>query len=116
MDTVTLWLDASAYPSNYSLIGQIANVGADGGYRVASGTVGGTGLELTTTNHTGLVGAPVDAFTWTAASPLVLTGASITNPSTGLFGPYIVLQVVIAAGAVAQPLPAQTLSVAWSET
>src|SRR4051812_4308510 len=42
----------------------LANVGADAGYRQATGTAGTTGTQLTTGNHSGLTGSPVDAFTY----------------------------------------------------
>ena len=92
-----------------------ANVGANAGYRQATGTTGTTGTQLNTTNHTGLTGAPVDGFTYTSGSPLSLTG-SLTNPSTGLFGDIVVYQVEVGTTAAAGATAAETLSWRWDET
>ena len=101
--------------SGITFLGQRANVGANAGYREATGTLGTTGTQLTTGNHTGLVGAPVSPYTWTAAAPLALTG-SITNPSTGFFGDLIVTQAVIAAGATGSAQPNTAHTFMWDET
>lgn len=92
-----------------------ANVGADAGYRQATGTPGTTGTQLTTGNHSGLTGSPVDAFTYTSGSPLSLTG-TISNPTTGEFGDHIVYQLAVASTASPGVTGSETLTWRWDET
>ena len=72
-------------------------------YVQATGTAGTTGTQLTTGNHAGLSGAPVDPFTFTSGSPKSLTG---TTTATGDLGDFMVYQLVVgttaASGASAQ--------------
>lgn len=68
------------------------------GYTQATGTAGTTGLQLNTTNFSTLAGAPVDAFTYTSASPLSVTG---TTSTTGQFGDRVVYQIEV--GSTASP-------------
>lgn len=72
-----------------------ANVGADAGYRVATGSTG-NGTTLNTTNHTGLTGAPSNFFSYTSGSPLTLTGSTST---TGEFGDHVVFQIEVTESA-----------------
>jgi hypothetical protein len=81
-------------PAGVDWLAQAANVGANSGYRQAVGTVGTTGTELTAANHTGLTGAPVDPFTWTAASPKALAGST---SGVGDFGDFMVTQLKVAS-------------------
>lgn len=106
---------ANSSPAGVLWWGQRANVGADAGYRQATGTVGDTGTQLTAGNHTGLVGAPVDIFTWTSASPLALTG-DVTNPATGLFGDLVAMQIEVQAAAQPGALAAEPFDLVWDET
>lgn len=92
-----------------------ASTGADAGYRQATGTVGQTGTQLTQVNHTGLDAAPVDAFTFTAASPLALTG-SISNPSTGEFGDHVVYQLEVGTTAGSGATSQETFTFRYDET
>jgi hypothetical protein len=117
VNNLKVYLDgANSSPAGVTWLAQAANVGANAGYRQAAGTVDSTGDELNTTNHMGLTGAPVNPFTWTSASPKSLTG-SITNPSTGDFGDFLVSQLVV-ANTVAQsgPITAETIVWQWDET
>lgn len=70
------------------------------GYVQATGTTGTTGNILNTTNYATLAGATSDAFTYTSASPLSVTG-SLSNPSTGAFGDRVVYQIEV--GTTASP-------------
>lgn len=109
---------ASGFFTNVALKAQNANVGADAGYRQATGTSGsGTnGTQLTTGNHTGLTGATVDAFTFTSGSPKSLT-ASISNPSTGVFGDYMVLQLEVPSTVTTTGnLTAETVTFSYDES
>ena len=66
-------------------------------YRQATGTQGVTGIELNTTNHTGIVEGPEDFTTYTSGSPLSVAG-SCTTANTD-FGNYVVYQLSAEAGA-----------------
>lgn len=68
-------------------------------YVQATGT-SDTGTELTTGNHAGLSGAPVDVFTLTSGSPKAIAG-SVTDPNSQLFGDMFVYQFTIGATALA---------------
>lgn len=92
-----------------------ANQGANAGYRQATGTVGVTGDELNTTNHTGLVANPVNAFTYTSSSPLNLSG-SISNPNTGYFGDIVVYQIRVANTASPGVSGQETFTFRYDET
>lgn len=96
-------------------VGQEANVGANAGYRQATGTVGTTGNVLNTTNHTGLTGAPVDVYGLTSGSPKSLAG-SISNPTTGAFGSFFVYQIAVASTAGAGTLTNETYTWRYDET
>lgn len=100
-------------PGGVTVLGQAANVGADAGYRVATGTLGVTGTQLTTGNHTGLTGAPVDVFTFTSAAPKSLAGSTAT---TGLVGDHFVFQVGLDSTVTPQsPAPANTMTFRYDE-
>ena len=71
-----------------------ASTGANAGYRQAIGTIGTTGTQLTTSDHTGLDELPANAFGFTSGSPKSLSG-SISNPDTGLFGDHLVHQIEV---------------------
>lgn len=101
----TLYLNASTAPAT-----SIANVkfymngtnpwtgvtlqaGTAAAYAQASGTAG-IGLALNTTNYTGLTGL-ADAFSYTAAAPLLLPGSIGTV--TGKAGQYLCLQLSVSS-------------------
>ena len=106
----------SSSPSGVTWLAQTANITPDAGYRQASGTVGTTGLALNTTNHTGLTAAPVDPFAWTSGSPKTMAG-SISNPSTGDFGDFMVMQLVVASTTAATgAITAEQFTVVYDES
>jgi len=91
----------------------------------AGNIVGQTGAPLTTAanqngTHIGLLYSPVDVFTWTAASPLILSATGVTGGSiatTGVgFGNYMVYQIWITSSAVAGTSTAQTFTFKYDET
>jgi hypothetical protein len=84
-------------------------------YVQATGTQGTTGLQLTTGNHSGLSGAPVDAFSFTSGSPKSLAG-SISNPSTGDFGDFMVYQIEVAPTAAPGVTSQETFTWVYDET
>lgn len=92
-----------------------ASTGANSGYRQASGTTGDTGDQLTTGNHSGLDNTPVNAFTLTSGSPMSL-GGSLSNPSTGQFGDFVVYQISVADTASPGATATETLTFQWDET
>jgi hypothetical protein len=83
-------------------------------YTQATGTEGDSGSILNTTNYPTLAGATVDAFTETSASPLAVAG-SISNPSTGDFGDFVVLQLEVDSTASQGILTAETFSWRYDE-
>lgn len=85
-----------------------------GSYVQATG-VTGNGTELTTGNHAGLTGAPVDSFTFTSVAPLAITG-SISNPTTGDFGQFVIYQVIVADTAGAGTTTSETFTWKYDET
>lgn len=85
------------------------------GYVQASGTPGDTGLQLTVGNYATLSGAPADIFTFTSGSPKTLAG-SISNPSTGDFGAYMVYQYEVGTTAGPGVTPAETFTFKYDET
>ena len=92
-----------------------ASTGANAGYRQAVGTAGETGTQLSQANHTGLDGAPADAFGKTAAAPLALVG-TISNPTTGEFGDFVVYQIEVDQTAGTGATTAETISFKYDET
>lgn len=84
-------------------------------YVEATGTQGTTGTQLTQGNHAGLTAATVDPFGWTSGSPKTVTG-SISNPSTGDFGHFVVWQAEVASTAGPGTAPTETFSWRYDET
>lgn len=84
-------------------------------YVQATGTAGTTGIQLTTGNHSGLSGSPVDAFSFTSGSPKSVTG-SITNPSTGDFGNFMVYQLTVGTTASPGATGSETFTWLYDET
>lgn len=85
------------------------------GYVQATGTPGTTGTQLTTGNYATLAGAPVDAFTKTAASPQAVTG-TMSNPSTGALGDRVVYQIEVASTAAPGATATETFTWTYDET
>jgi len=84
-------------------------------YVQATGTVGVTGTQLTTDNHDGLTGAPVNAFSFTSGSPKSVPG-SISGPATGNFGNFMVYQFEVDANAVPGVSGTETITWVYDET
>ena len=90
-----------------------ARNGANAGYRQATGVLAQSGLQLSQANHSGLVEEPVDAFTYTSGSPLVVAGA---QAGVGAFGDYVVTQITVAAGVVPHTPTPETMWFQYDET
>lgn len=85
-------------------------------YVRATGTSGTTGLELNTTNYATLTAATADLFSFTSVAPKTIT-ATISNPSTGPFGDWFVVQMEVASTTAATgAVTSETLSVVYDET
>lgn len=94
-----------------------ASTGANGGYRQATGSVGDSGTLLNTTNHTGLDTVPANAFNFKqAGSAEMILGGTITNPSTGRFGDFVVYQIEVVDTAAPGATATETLSFQFDET
>lgn len=106
---------ANGFGTGVTASGAKASTGADAGYRIATGTVGTTGTELTQGNHSGLDEAPADVFGHTSGTPKALTG-SITNPSTGEFGDHWVYQIEVDETAGPGATPQETFTWRFDET
>lgn len=108
VDNFRWYASTDSAPTGVSYSGGAAASGADSGYRIATGTLGATGDELNTTNHTGLgTVAPSAVSTWTSGSPLSLTG---TTTSTGRVGDHFVYQAAVLSTATAQTVPTETFN------
>jgi hypothetical protein len=84
-------------------------------YTQASGTVGQTGIQLTTANYASVT-TPADVFgTFTAAAPKSLAG-SIANPTTGDFGSWFVYQISVASTASPGATAQTTFTYKYDET
>ena len=93
-----------------------ANVAQATSYVQATGTGGETGNQLTTIAHTGLSGAPVDAFTNypAAATALAVTGS--INAATGDFGNFVVYQLTVGTTAGPGATAMETFTWLYDET
>lgn len=103
-----------------SWTGVTLEVGTSSAYSQATGTTGTTGDELTDTNYSGGTLSPTNptadnAFGYTSGSPLSVTG-SISNPSTGAFGDYVILQLSVGSTASAGTLGTETITWQYDET
>ncbi len=81
----------------------------------ATGTPSDTGTALSTANHVGCLTAPVNGFTYTSAAPLAVDG-SITNPTTGDFGFFVVSQLEVFSYAAAGTATESGLTWKFDET
>lgn len=90
------------------------------GYRIATGTPGVSGDELDEVAYDSLtdLGGSVfvdNAFDYTSGSPLALAG-SVSNPSTGNLGDFVVYQLVIGTTAAPGATAAETFTFKYDET
>lgn len=88
------------------------NVAKATSYVVAGGTAGDTGTQLTTGNHAGITGSPVNAFTYDSNTMLTLTGSTTT---TGAFGDYVVMQLTVDSTASPGVTPTETMTFRYDE-
>lgn len=84
-------------------------------YVQATGTEGVSGTALSVAEYADLEAEPVDAFTFTVADPLELDG-SLSNPSTGQFGDYVVFQISVGPTASSGASTTETLTFRFDET
>lgn len=106
---------ANGFGTGVTCNGAKASTGSNAGYREAGGTPGDTGTQLTTGNHTGLDATPGDVFAYTSGSPLSLVG-TMSNPSTGDLGDFMVWQMVVASTASPGLTPTETFTFRYDET
>ncbi len=83
-------------------------------YKQATGTPGDTGNKLTTTNVP-LSASPTDVFAFNSGSPNAITG-SISNPSTGDFGDFMVYQLEVSTSAGPGASTQETFTWRFDET
>jgi len=94
-------------------VGRELKVAKANDYVEATGIVGQSGDELTMANHAELVAEPVDAFGFTIASPLSVTGS--IGATTGDLGQFVVHQHVIGPTAQAGAGTPETISYFFDE-
>ena len=90
-------------------------VGTATAYAQATGTPGDTGTELTAGNYSTFTLGNSNAFTYTSASPLTVSG-SVTDPTDEYFGDIVVLQVTVADTASAGATATETMSWRYDTT
>lgn len=88
-------------------------VGTATGYTQATGTEGETGLELNSTNYPTFTLGNANAFTYTSASPLNVTGSTST---TGQFGDRVVYQTTVGSTASGGVTGSETLTWRYDDT
>jgi hypothetical protein len=93
-----------------------ANVGQASSYVQATGSAGSTGNQLTTVAHTGLTGAPVDAFTNYPAAGTALAVTGSINAATGDFGNFVVYQLTVGTSAGPGATAMETFTWLYDET
>jgi hypothetical protein len=88
-------------------------------YSQAVGTAGTTGTQLTKTLYDAqggtLAADSTNAFAYTSGSPLSVSG-SISNPSTGDFGDFVVVQATVGSTAGPGASTAETATWRYDET
>lgn len=95
--------------------GVTVQFGEASSYVQATGTPGQTGTALSTSAYSTLLAAPVNPFTYTSSSPYSLTG-SLSNPSTGAFGNWIIYQIVVASTTLPGPTAQASFTWKYDET
>lgn len=93
-------------------VGVTAVVAQATGYTQATGTVGVAGNALSQANYPTLTTQPVNAFTYTSASPLAVTGSTTTVQK---FGNRVVLQIEVVQEAIAGTLRDESFVWLWDE-
>lgn len=82
-------------------------------YVQAGGTPGTSGTQLTTGNHAGITGSPVNVFTFTSGSPKSLTGTTTTAQK---FGSRFVYQIEVASTASSGATAQETFTWKYDDT
>lgn len=85
-------------------------------YVQATGTPADTGNELTTGVHSGITGAPVDAFSNYPAAGTALAIAGSIVATTGDFANFAVYQITVTTTADPGPTVAETFTWLYDET
>lgn len=93
--------------------GVTLSVGTATGYTQASGTAGTTGIVLSAGNYATWTLGNANAFTYTSASPLSVTGSTSTAVE---FGDRVVFQFNIATTAAPGATPQENLNWRWDES
>lgn len=93
--------------------GVTLNVGTATAYTQATGTAGTTGTQLTAGNYASWTQGNANAFVYTSASPLSVTGSTSTAVE---FGDRVVHQFNIATTASPGATPQETVSFRWDES
>lgn len=82
-------------------------------YVQATGTVGTTGLQLTTGNYSTLAAAPSNVFAHTFSSPKSVAGSAT---ATGDLGDFFVYQIEVASTAASGAPPSETFTWQYDDT
>ena len=104
-----LWFSSG---TNTSGTGVTIQCNTASSYIQATGSVGATGDQLTTSNYSTLASSPVNAFGFTFSAPLVVAGSTTT---TGDFGNFVVYQFTIASTALPGATTQQIFSWQYDE-
>lgn len=89
-------------------------------YTQASGSAGVTGLEMGA-NYGHSITSPANAFAYTSAGPLVVSGTFTTgvdtaaNSASGSFADWIILQITVGTTAAAGVTASETITYVWDE-
>ena len=112
INNIKVYTDGSSgYPANVAVKGNTAT-----SYIQPTGTEGTTGDILNTTNYTTLAGVTASIFGWTSGASKSVTG-SLSNPSTGDFGDFVVVQMEVPSTVTQSGETAgETLTWVWDET
>lgn len=110
------WYTDGANGFGTGVTATVGSVPSATGYTQATGTPGTTGTELLVANYPGFTPSPGDdPFGFTSGSPKSVTG-SISNPSTGDFGDFIVYQIKVGTTAGPGATPQETFTWKYDET
>jgi hypothetical protein len=108
IDNLKWYAAGGPMASGISILGMNAT-----SYVQATGTVGTTGIQLTTGNHAGLTATPVDVFGFTSGAPKSLSGSTT---GVGAFGDYFVYQFGVTNAAVPGATSQPTFTWQYDET
>ncbi len=110
------WYTDGANGFGTGVTATVGSVPSGTGYTQATGTPGTTGTELVVANYPGFTPSPGDdPFSFTSGSPKSITG-TISNPSTGDFGDFVVYQIKVGTTAGPGATPQETFTWKFDET